>query len=194
MDIDNMEAEDLREELKSHGIELHHKTGVAKLRSTLQSVLDGTYQENEEVETKDKVETTEEVTVEVKSTKEVAPKKLTREQEAMKLVRIVVSPNDPVKAALPGGIFTVCSSKINKGRAIKKYVPFNNDEGWHVPNAIYKQIDNAQMQKFKKVKLPNGDTAMEPYIAKMYNVQVLPPLTEKEVADLAAAQKSRGNT
>lgn len=177
MNVEDLDIEDVKTELDARGIKYHHKAGEAKLKETLNAVLAGTY----------------EAPVEAAPKKE-APKKLTREQEAMKLVRIIVSPNDPVKAGLPGGIFTVCSSKINRGRAIKKFVPFNNDEGWHVPNAIYKQIENAQMQKFKKVKLPNGDTAMEPYIAKMYNVQVLPPLTEKEVADLAAAQKSRGNT
>jgi len=191
MDIDSMEVEDLREELKSHGVTMHHKTGVAKLKTTLQAVMDGTYEEKKMAKATDTVEVKEEVKVTTTAPKK---KKLSREQEAMRLVRIIVSPNDPVKAALPGGIFTVCSSKINKGRSIKKFVPFNNEEGWHVPNAVYKQIENAQMQKFKSVKMPNGDTAMEPYIAKMYNVQVLPPLSEKELADLAAAQKSRGNT
>ena len=51
----------------------------------------------------------------------------------MKLTRVVVVPNDSTMANYPGLIFTVGSSGINNGQMIKKFVPFNNEEGWHVP-------------------------------------------------------------
>jgi hypothetical protein len=180
--IEEMSLEDVKTELESHGVKLHHKTGEAKYRETLKAVLNGDYE-------------TTPVEKIAESKQPVAEKtpELTREQKAMRLVRIVVSPNDPVRSGFPGHIFTVCSSKINRGRAIKKYVPFNNDEGWHVPHIIYEQIKSAQMQKFKPVKMPNGETAMQPYLTRMYNVEVLPPLTEAEIAALAAAQKARGD-
>lgn len=178
--INEMSLEDVKTELESHGVKLHHKTGEAKYRETLQAVLNGEY-------------TPEEATPvqEVKTVE--APKELTREQKALRLVRIIVSPNDSVRAGMPGHIFTVCSSKINNGKAIKKYVPFNNEEGWHVPHIIYEQIKNAQMQKFKPVKMANGETAMQPYITRMYNVEVLPDLTEAQLKVLADQQKARGD-
>lgn len=180
--IEEMSLEDVKTELESHGVKLHHKTGEAKYRETLQAVLNGTYETTPAAEIK-----------EASAPKAEQKEELTREQKAMRLIRIVVSPNDPVRSGFPGHIFTVCSSKLNRGRAIKKYVPFNNDEGWHVPHIIYEQIKNAQMQKFKPVKMPNGETAMQPYLTRMYNVEVLPPLTEAELQALAAAQKARGD-
>ena len=106
--------------------------------------------------------------------------------------RIVVSPNDPLMSSYNGLIFTVGSSAVNGGRMIKKYVPFNNDDGWHVPQIIIDQIENAQMQKFKQVTMPNGDKTLQAYITKKFNVQILPPLTQPEVEILAAAQASKG--
>ena len=35
MDINNMEAEEIRAELKALGIKVHHKTGINNLRETL---------------------------------------------------------------------------------------------------------------------------------------------------------------
>lgn len=186
MNIDTMELEDVKTELESAGVKLHHKTGEAKYRQTLKEVQAGTY----EAPAPKKV-----VTKAVEETKPaVTPKiELTVEQEAMKLIRIIVSPNDPSMSTYPGMIFTVCSDLINNGRAVKKYVPFNNEEGWHVPHIIYEQIINAEKQKFKSVKMPNGDKQLKPYQAKMYNVQVLDPLTQEELNQLAASQKARGD-
>jgi len=182
MNVNEMTLEDVKTELETNGVKLHHKTGEATYRKTLEEVLAGTYQ----AIPKKEVTTTKKV---------VSPSiKLTAEQEAMKLVRVIVSPNDPSMAAYPGMIFTVISDIINNGRAVKKFVPFNNEEGWHVPHIIYEQINNAEKQKFKPVKMPNGEKQLKPYQAKMYNVQVLDPLTQAELDELAAAQKSRGNT
>jgi len=186
MDIDKLGDEELRAELKAKGVELHHKTGTQKLKETLASVLDGTYTSPDE-----------NPDVQESSVKRLTEKehesKLTKTQKAMRLRRIVVVPNDNLMSTYPGLIFTVGSSSINKGRMIKKYVPFNNEDGWHVPQVIVDQIENAEMQKFKTVKMPNGEKQLQPYIAKKFNVQILDPLTKKEMEALAAAQLSRGD-
>jgi len=184
MDINKMNKADLVLELESHGIELHPATGVNKLRATLQEVLKGTYKGS--VKPVDTTKITKPVTLTKK------PVTLTKEQAALRLVRIIVTPNDPLLNSYPGMIFTVSSSSILNGKAIKKYVPFNNEEGWHVPHIIYEQIKNAEMQKFKKVKLANGEESHQAYITKKFNVEVLPPLTEEELKRLADAQKARG--
>lgn len=184
MDINKMNKADLILELESHGVELHPATGINKLRSTLQEVLKGTYKGN--VKPVDTTKITKPVTLTKK------PVTLTKEQAALRLVRIIVTPNDPLLNSYPGMIFTVASSSILNGKAIKKYVPFNNEEGWHVPHIIYEQIKNAEMQKFKKVKLANGEESHQAYITKKFNVEVLPPLTEEELKRLADAQKARG--
>ena len=183
MDIENMDIEDVKAELIGRGIKMHHKTNAIKLRKTLQDNVD---------------KNDAEVPVEVKPSP-VKPAKvkkkpgMTLEEKCLHLKRIIVTPNDPELSGHSGLVFTVMVSAVNNGKAIKKYVPFNNEEGWHVPNVIVNQITNAEMQKFKSVKAPNGDTVLQPYQAKKYNVQVLPDLTQKEIDKLAASQAARGD-
>lgn len=191
MDIQNMESTDIRAELESHGIKVHHKTGIDKLRSTLSDVLDGSYAPEEVVKSIDSDAPVDPKDVKILSVAEHRAK-LTKEQRAMLVTRIVVSPNDPLMSSYPGLIFTVGSSAVNNGRMIKKYVPFNNDEGWHVPQIILDQIEAAQMQKFRTVTAPNGDKVLQPYLTKKFNVQILDPLTPTEMASLAAAQQAKG--
>ena len=183
MDIENMDIEDVKAELTGRGIKMHHKTNAIKLRKTLQDDVDKN-------DTK--------VPVEVKSSP-VKPAKvkkkpeMTLEEKCLHLKRIIVTPNDPELSGHSGLVFTVLVSGVNNGKAIKKYVPFNNEEGWHVPNIIVNQIANAEMQKFKSVKTHNGETVLQPYQAKKCNVQVLPDLTQKEIDKLAASQAARGD-
>ena len=137
-----MDIEDVKAELTGRGIKMHHRTNSIKLRKTLQDDVDKN-------DTK--------VPVEVKSSP-VKPAKvkkksgMTLEEKCLHLKRIIVTPNDPELSGHAGLVFTVLVSGVNNGKAIKKYVPFNNEEGWHVPNVICNQIANAEMQKFKSVK------------------------------------------
>ena len=183
MDIENMDIEDVKAELTGRGIKMHHKTNSIKLRKTLQDNVD-------------KNDTKVPVAVLPSPVRPAKVKKkpvMTLKEKALHLKRIIVTPNDPELSGHSGLVFTVLSSAINNGKAIKKYVPFNNEEGWHVPNIIYNQIVNAEMQKFKSIKAANGDTILQPYQSKKYNVQILPDLTQKEVDKLAASQTARGD-
>ena len=114
-----------------------------------------------------------------------------RTNDAMKLVRVIVRPNDPLKLDSTGDVFTVGSDQVNHGRAIKKYVPYNNEEGWHVPNILLENIRAAECQIFKKVKRGN-EHVMESQKIKAYNVEVLPSLTQEELTKLGQRQKATG--
>ena len=188
MDVENMEADEIRAELEALGVRVHHKTGIDNLRETLQKTVDGTLVSSD---------ARDELSSEMSdSVKRLSPgqhvKKLNKEQRAMRMQRIVVCPNDPLMSSYNGLIFTVGSSAVRKGKMIKKYVPFNNDDGWHVPQIIIDQIEGAQMQKFKQVTMPNGEKTLQAYITKKFNVQVLEPLSLPEIEILAAAQASKG--
>ena len=187
MDIENMNIEDVKAELTGRGIKVHHKNSEKKLRDTLQADVD---KNDTKVPVEAKSSPVEPAKAKKKPEKKVA---MTLEEKCMHLKRIIVTPNDPEMSGHAGQIFTVVVSAVNNGKAIKKYVPFNNEEGWHVPNVLVNQIANAEMQKFKSVKAHNGETILQPYNAKKYNVQVLPDLTQKEIDKLAAAQASRGD-
>jgi len=192
MNIETMSKEDLQLELQAREVKYHHKAGAPKLREILKKELDAP------MVTEDEDGTEASVTL---SKKQSGPnltdkeKRMTpKEREALKLVRVIVSPNDPLMSTYPGLIFTVGSSKVNKGKMIKKYVPFNNEAGWHVPHIIYELIEAAEMQKFKSVRMPNGEKGLESYLTKKFNVTVLPALTRPEMKALAAAQAARGDT
>ncbi len=198
--INGMTDDELRQELADNGVTLHHKTGSKKLASTLAAVRTKEYKEDPK---DSKLEITGNVkhrslsgsTPESRAAKEkhiASINTLTAEQAAMKLVRVVVTPNDPLMVNYPGLIFTVGMSGINNGRMIKKFVPFSNEEGWHVPTIILRQIESAEMQKFKTVTRPNGEKVLEPYLTKKFNVQILPDLTPGELKTLADQQAAAG--
>ena len=191
--INKMTNEEIKQELQDYGVKVHHKTGTTKLAELLADI-----RKNPSTITQDVIVETE---VKDRPYKDGLPKaskaaveaatkhfQLTPKQMAMRLVRVIVTPNDPLMTSYPGLIFTVGVSGINNGKMIKKYVPFNNEEGWHVPNIILQQLEHAEMQKFKTVTMPTGEKQLEPYITKKFNVRVLDPLTPEEMSKLAASQ------
>ena len=181
--INSMTDDEIRQELADNGVTLHHKTGTKKLASTLADVRTKEYKEDTNSGSTEASRAAKE--------KHLAAMQ-TKEKLAMKLIRVVVTPNDPNMANYPGLIFSVGASGLNNGRMIKKFVPFNNEEGWHVPVILLNQIENGQMQKFKTVVRPNGEKVLEPYLTKKFNVRILDPLTPEELKEVAAANKVAG--
>ena len=194
--INGMTDDELRKELKDNGVILHHKTGSKKLAFTLKEVRTGEYKETIKQSIPDlplgSLPGSTEASRAAKAKHIAAINTLTAEQAAMKLIRVIVTPNDPAMANYPGLIFTVGISSLNNGEMIKKFVPFNNEEGWHVPIIILRQIENAEMQKFKTVTDSKGEKILTPYITKKFSVQVLPDLTKEELEQLAASQQAAG--
>ena len=185
--INSMTDDEMRQELTDNGVTLHHKTGTKKLASTLADVRTKEYKEDPKKS---------DLTGPSEAAKAAKAKPLaamqTPEKLAMKLTRVVVTPNDPTMVNYPGLIFSVGASGLNNGRMVKKFVPFNNEEGWHVPQIILNQIENGQMQKFKTVTRANGEKVLEPYLTKKFNVRILDPLTPEELKQVAATNKLAG--
>ena len=190
--INSMTDDEIRQELTDNGVTVHHKTGTKKLASTLAEVRTKEYKE----ETKTSDLPSGSLSGSTEASRAAKAKHLagmqTPEKLAMKLVRVVVSPNDPLMVNYPGLIFSVGASGLNNGRMVKKFVPFNNEEGWHVPTIILNQIMNSEMQKFKTVVRANGEKVLEPYNTKKFNVRILDPLTRGELEQVAAANKVAG--
>jgi len=191
--INSMTDDELKQELKDNGVVLHHKTGTKKLAATLAKVRTDEYKEDPNSAIPPKKDSLSEST---EASRDAKAKHLaamqTPEKLAMKLVRVVVTPNDPSMVNYPGLIFSVGASGLNNGRMVKKFVPFSNEEGWHVPTIILNQIIHGQMQKFKTVTRANGEKVLEPYLTKKFNVRILDPLTPEELKQVAAANKVAG--
>ena len=191
--INGMTNDELRKELADNGVTLHHKTGAKKLAATLAKVRTDEYKEEPSSAIPPKKDPLSESTEASRAAKAKHLAAMqTPEKLAMKLTRVVVTPNDPTMVNYPGLIFTVGASGLNNGRMVKKFVPFSNEEGWHVPTIILNQIINSEMQKFKTVARANGEKVLEPYLTKKFNVRILDPLTREELEQVAAANKVAG--
>lgn len=110
--------------------------------------------------------------------------------EATKLVRIRVTCMNPAKKDWDGETFTVGNSSVG---TLRKYVPFNNDEGWHVPHFIYEVMKARECQVFVSTKSAHGVTLKKGKMIKEFAIEVLPPLTPSELKDLAQRQALAGS-
>ena len=190
MNIETMTSKEISDKLAEHGIKMHFNSKRTKLVEALNNI-----NGNEDTKMEATVmETTNNVTVvtdDMLDDFKINGVELEglRNDDAMKLIRVIVRPNDPLKLESGGEIFTYGSNVINNGKAVKKYIPFNNKEGWHIPNIIYQNIIATECQIFKKVTR-NGQDTMEAVKIKAYNVEVLPALTQAEIDKIAIKQKA----
>ncbi len=110
-------------------------------------------------------------------------------KEATKLVRIRVANMNPNKRSHAGEIFTAGNSSVGTH---KKYVPFDTE--WHVPNIILKMIQRRKVQIFSRRKVDGKEITTGKMVPE-FAVEVLPPLSEAELKQLALEQARRsGNS
>ena len=187
--MNEMTSKQISDKLAEHGIKMHFNSKRTKLEEALNNLTSN----NEDNIMEAAVQDTDVLTVtdDMLDDFKIDGVELEglRDNDAMKLIRVIVRPNDPLKLESGGEIFTYGSNVINNGKAVKKYVPFNNEEGWHIPNIIYQNISATECQIFKKVTR-NGQDTMEAVKIKAYNVEVLPALTQVEIDKIAIKQKA----
>lgn len=113
--------------------------------------------------------------------------------EQMKLVRLRIQNLDPKKSDLNGEVIAVSNKYLG---TVKVFVPFGEvtDDGWHVPYIIYKELERRRFLSIRTVKDPR---TKQPVVkkgwAKEFALDILPPLTEKEIKQLAVAQAAAGS-
>lgn len=110
---------------------------------------------------------------------------LAQRAEALKLVRVIVTPFDMAKKEYQGEIFTVSNAVIG---TVRKYVLFN--EPFHVEQIILDQLREKKHQVFNTRKNSHGVPVRESKLINAYGIQELPPLTKEELAELAKAQQA----
>lgn len=106
-------------------------------------------------------------------------------REATKLIRIRVTCMNPAKKEWEGEIFTAGNSAIG---SMKKFVPFNADDGWHVPNIILQVMQDRMCQIFTSVTDSRGNKARRGKQIREFAIEIMPQLTKDELADLALRQ------
>ena len=115
----------------------------------------------------------------------VGQAKLKARRDALKLVRVNVTTRDPLKTSWEGEIFTVSNDVIGD---VKKYVMFNTDNGYHVQQIIVNMLKNKKCTIFKRKKGRDGKYVNEGHQVSAFNIEVLPPLTQEELDELAREQ------
>jgi len=220
-DIDQTESSAMSSDLdelkaiaKERGIKHHHNIGVEKLQAILASTEKEkpapTLSTPEPIQSPQSVPTqlsVSEITElqqlraekEARNTKLAArPTETKREtvrrlkQEATRLVRIRVNNMNPNKKEWEGEVFTVSNDVVG---TVKKYVAYNNDEGWHVPNIILEHMREKECQIFFTVKDNRGNSSRKGRIIKEMAIDVLPDLSINELHDLKQRQlMAAGNT
>ncbi len=165
------ELDSLKARATLMGLTFHPAIGVEKLREKVAAALD---------------DTPEPIVKVVKAVEEtVNQKRVRQKQEALALVRIRVTCMNPAKKEWDGEILTVGNATVG---SVSKYIPFNADEGWHVPNIIYQVMKDRMCQTFYAAKDARGNNIRKGKLIKEFAIEVLDPLTEAEIKDLAQRQ------
>lgn len=162
----------LKERATQMGIPFHPSIGVKTLRTKIDTKLSTPISTTPNSEDR--------TPVQLESERNVLLRK-----QANQLTRIRVTCMNPNKKDWPGEIFSVSNRVIG---TIKKFVPFNSEEGYHVPKAILIQMQERKYQTFKEIKLPNGRTQKKGVLVKEFAIEILDPLTPAELKDLAQRQ------
>lgn len=169
---DQVLLEALKEQATSLGISFHPNISADTLLKRIKE-----HEQAAEAAEEAEEEAPKEKTKKPKTRKEIR-------DEALKLVRINVTCMNPAKQEWDGEIFTVGNAYVETQT---KYVPFNTTEGWHVPNIIYQAIKARKCQVFYNERV-NGQDIRRYKSIREFAIEVLPPLTEKELKELAQRQ------
>ena len=108
-----------------------------------------------------------------------------KKREANELVRVRVTCMNPAKAEWEGEMFTCGNSLVG---SFTKFVPFNAEDGWHVPRIILNMIRDRQCQIFVSTKDVRGNTVRKGKLIKEFGVEILDALTPEELTELARRQ------
>lgn len=152
------------------GLNYHPSIGLEKLKEKLAAAMSDSPEKPEPVE-------------EVYETEGAMRMRLRK--QANEQIRIRVTCMNPAKKEWEGEMFTSGNSIIG---TYTKFVPFNIDEGWHVPRIIYNQIVDRKCQIFYSEKDVRNNTIRKGKLIKEFAVEVLPNLTVEELHELAQRQ------
>jgi len=186
-------GKELKEEATALGIQFHPNIGADKLAERI-TAHRRTYKVEDDVGAVNSSTRSEPIEEPVKQVVPAKPEtliqkhaRLRKEQKA--LIRVIIRCNDENKKEWVGETFKVS----NTLHTMTRYVPFDNENGWHIEQAILDTIKESVCVRFKESTLPNGTKVRTPYSIKKYNIELLPPLTREQLKELATEQAARGS-
>jgi len=104
---------------------------------------------------------------------------------AGRLVRVRITCMNPNKKNWTGEIVSVGSAKIG---TFKKFIPFGNDQPYHIPYIIYQELKNRKCMLRSIRQGERGKQFIDVKEINEFAIEVLPPLTAKELDNLRHQQ------
>ncbi len=114
--------------------------------------------------------------------------KVAKVNEAMKLIRCIVTCRNPLKQSWAGEIINVSNDVVG---STTKFIPFNLSEGFHLPQMIINTLGDKECTIFVNKKI-NGENVKQGKLIKEFAIEILPSLTREELKALSLDQKARG--
>jgi hypothetical protein len=188
------ELELLKERAEKLSIDFHPSIGLKSLKAKVNSVLAPSEDQAESEETSaiPRFSAAQQVQIDNEEKSTIA-KAVSKDDKIMnecsKLVRVNIACMNPNKKEHFGELFSLANSL---GRW-KKFVPFNTEDGYHIPNIIYQFMKERKCQVFVNRRNAKGDTIREGKLVKEFSIEVLEPLTKTELEELAVVQAARGD-
>lgn len=179
------ELEVLKQRATLMNIKFSNNISVEKLREKIEAA-----------QAKDEPEVEEAGVNPLGAKQEAGVKKMTLGQkiraEQTRLIRVRIQNLDPKKKDLPGEIITVANEYMG---TVRKFVPFGEvtDNGYHIPYCIYEFLKERKFINITTRKGKNGLPDIRATEAREFSIEVLPPLTEAELSQLAQAQIAAGS-
>lgn len=199
-DVQKTELQSLQERCQLMGIKYHPNSKEDSLRAKIQASLDDKNPDEVGEDSVDPVDNGKPANSSMPDLSKLDPSILvpkgvfkpeTKEEKAYrlrmagtKLVRVYIHCNNPMKKEWQGEQFTVSNRNLG---TLSRFVPFEQE--WHVEAAILDMMRDRQYLGFNTRKAgPMKLEIKEPKFIKEFNIEVLDPLTEKEIKDLAIKQ------
>jgi len=201
------EERELRKKAKELGIKVHPRTGAARLKEminehlqtmieTPQETLNGSISPSQTPTYPGVPDYSEKPSQGLPRASDASVEYMTQEEyerrhfneakrNAGRLVRIRLTCMNPAKKNWTGEIISVGSAKLG---TYKKFIPFNMEEPYHVPWIIYQYLKDRQCRVGHIVKLPDGREVNRYKLIPEFAVELLPPLTKKELEELKQRQ------
>ena len=181
----------LKKEADSLGVKYHPMVGYAKLSARIAEHLAHTTPPPP-------ITPTQEPPVETAVTTAPAPKfvpetenqKLMRlRREQTRLIRVMVHCNNDEKKDWEGEFIKVGNDVVG---SITKFIPFDNEAGYHVPVILLDSMRERVCQKWKTVRGSSGAQEKVSFTVPEFTITELPDLSSDELAELADDQRARG--
>lgn len=199
-EVEKTELETLQERCKLMGIKYHPNSKEDSLRAKIQASLDDKNPDEVGEDAVDPVDNGKPANSSMPDLSALDPSVLvpkgvfkpeTKEEKAYrlrmagtKLVRVYIHCNNPMKKEWQGEQFTVSNRNLG---TLSRFVPFEQE--WHVEAAILDMMRDRQYLGFNTRKAgPMKLEIKEPKFIKEFNIEILEPLTDKEIKDLAIKQ------